>query len=179
MWHAGFVVTQQPGSWTPLRDFQDVQTYYSGWETTNLTFDPGYGPHSSWYLKNSSEIYVFRTVPAGVFDVTPALVDKGTNLPAELTALLTKFGVPDQKRGARYDLGPFEYDPTTNKTVYSWMPPDGQVVPWREDKKINIPSGSAEPILPRSGDEEISATSCIRAPLAVIAATIAAIVVVR
>ena len=53
----------------------------------------------------------------GTFAVTTELVDKGTEeLPQIVTDLVELFGINDEKKGSRYDLGCFECGQS------SWIP---------------------------------------------------------
>jgi len=106
--------------WNYLRTFDDLHSQLPTWETTEYSFNPNYKKFPSQYdhkdVNYSKRMFV-SYFDDGVFDVTPALEDKGSStLPQPVQDVLKFFGIPDVKTGSNYDLGPFE------KGVKSWIP---------------------------------------------------------
>ncbi|KAH3758290.1 Alpha-L-arabinofuranosidase C [Pelomyxa schiedti] len=113
VWKPGVVVVQDSNGWVPYPTFNDLHVDFPAWETTALSFNPGYGPYDTTCNTSGDALYRVRQFDASAFEVTTALIDQGTSsLPSGLVTLLNLFSVCDPKYGTNYDLGPFEYDPT-------------------------------------------------------------------
>jgi len=108
-----------PGSKYP-HNFDDLHELAPAWETTEYSFDPEYKEFPSWYnLRNKTyeERFEISYFEDGVFNVTSALVDKGTSsLPKVVDDMLNHFNIYDRRNGNNYDLGPYETG------AESWIP---------------------------------------------------------
>jgi len=117
-YQAGVGVIQDSNDyWQVAHTFDILHEIAPKWETTNYSFDPKYGSYKSCYNLSFEERHFVAEFEDGTFDVTSALIDKGTeSLPKALKDLLKFFNIDDVKQGNRYDLGPYE------SGVKSWIP---------------------------------------------------------
>ena len=104
VWKPGAMAVRTPSGQKYYRTVADIQAHPNRWEMDGAEGDPGFRAYDpSDHEPTATRWPDFRLTPDSV-----QVIDKGADLPASLTTLLSRFGVEDPRWGSRRDIGAYE-----------------------------------------------------------------------
>jgi hypothetical protein len=104
VWKPGAMAVRTPSDQKYYRTVAEIQAHSYHWEMDGAEGDPGFRVYDpSDHEPTATRWPDFHLTPASA-----RAIDKGAELPASLTTLLSRFGVKDPRWGSGWDIGAYE-----------------------------------------------------------------------